>query len=75
MYIVERLLILFPPPAFDFLRRDASHYKIYDFLTHKAIKQYIIGLNSVKMCCSNQRLPFGITKNVKSSKIFFFLLF
>ena len=24
VYIVERLLILFPPPAFDFLPRDAS---------------------------------------------------
>ena len=52
-----------------------SCYKIYDFFPYKTIKQYIIGLNNVKMCCSNQRLPFGTSKSVKSSKIFFLLFF
>ena len=77
VYKVERLLILFPPPCFWFSspRRVALHYKINDILPPKQKKQYVIGLNSVKMCCSNQILPFGTTKSVKSSKIFFFLLF
>ena len=39
------------------------------------IFEHIIGSNSVKMCCSNRRLPFGTTKSVKSSKNFFFSLF
>ena len=41
----------------------------------KAMKQYILDLNCVKLCCSNCILPFGTTKSVKSSKIFFFLFF
>ena len=59
--------------AFDFIpplclwfsspRRVASRYKIFDFLPLKAIKQYILGLNSVKLCCSNCILPFGTTKS------------
>ena len=42
VYIIESLLI--PPPAFDFLPRDA--FKIYDFFPHIAIKQCSLGLNS-----------------------------
>ena len=72
MYKIEWHLILFPP-AFDFLPRVASRYKIFDFFTLKAIKQYILGFNSVKLCCSNYILPFGTAKSVKSSKNFFFL--
>ena len=41
------------------------------FFPFKAIKQYILGLNSVKLCCSNCVLPFGTTKSVKSSINFF----
>ena len=60
VYIIERLLILFPPwPCL--------------FLPLEAIKQYIIGLNSVELCGSNQILSFGTTKRVKSSKKFFSL--
>ena len=60
VYIIEGLLILFPPCLwFSSPRRIASRYKIND---------YIICSNIVKMCCSNQRLPFGTTKSVKSSK-------
>ena len=44
---IEWHLILFPP-AFDFLPRNASLYKIFDFFTLKAIKQNILGFNSVK---------------------------
>ena len=76
VYIIERLLILFPPcPWFSSPRHVALRYKIYEFLLHKAIEQYIIGLNSVKMCCSNERLPFGTIKSIKSSKKISFLLF
>ena len=66
-----------PPPAFDFLPRDASRrvLKSLIFFTLKAIKQYILGSNSVKLCCSSYILPFGTAKSVKSSKIFFFLFF
>ena len=66
-----------PPPAFDFLPRDTLRRvtKSLFFLTLKAIKQYILGFNSVKLCCSNYILPFGTAKSVKSSKIFFFLFF
>ena len=67
----------YSPPAFDFLPRDASRRvtKSLVFLTLKPIKQYILGFNSVKLCCSNYILPFGTAKSVKSSKIFFFLFF
>ena len=77
VYIVERLLILFPPPClwFSSPRRVASRYKIFVFLPLKAIKQYILGLNSVKLSCSNCILPFGTTKSVRSPKIFFFHFF
>ena len=77
VYIVERLLILFPPPClwFSSPRCVASRYKIFVFLPLKAIKQYILGLNSGKLSCSNCILPFSTTKNVRSSKIFFFLFF
>ena len=66
-----------PPPAFDFLPRDALRLvtKSLIFFTLKAIQQYILGFNSVKLCCSNYILPFGTAKSVKSSKIFFFLFF
>ena len=66
-----------PPPAFDFLPRDASRRvtKSLVFLTLKPIKQYILGFNSVKLCCSNYILPFGTAKSVKSSKLSFFLFF
>ena len=64
-----------PPPAFDFLPRVASRYKIFDFFTLKAIKQYILGFNSVKLCCGNYILPIGTAKSVKSSKNSFFLFF
>ena len=40
-----------------------------------AIKQYILGLNSVKLCCSIYILPFSTIKSVKTSKFFFFLFF
>ena len=58
------------PPCFWFssLWHDALRYKIYDFLPYRAMKQYIIGLNSVKLCCSNWISTFGTTKSVKSSK-------
>ena len=55
--------------------RVATHEKIYDFLPHKAIKQYIFGLNSIEICCSDQILPFGTIKRIKSSKISFFFFF
>ena len=66
-----------PPPAFDFLPRDASRRvtKSLVFLTLKPIKQYILGFNSVKLCCGNYILPFGTAKSVKSSKLSFFLFF
>ena len=38
VYIIESFLILLPPP-FDFLPRNVSRFKIYDFLPQKAIKQ------------------------------------
>ena len=39
VYIIEQLLILFPPPAFDLLPRDATyHVTKSDFLPHKAIQ-------------------------------------
>ena len=77
MYKVEWHLILFPPPCiwFSSPRRVASRYKIFYFFTLKAIIQYILGFNSVKLCCSNYILPFGTAKTVKSSKNFFFLFF
>ena len=65
----------YSPPAFDFLPRVASRYKIFDFFTLKAIKQYILGFNSVKLCCGNYILPIGTAKSVKSSKNSFFLFF
>ena len=50
MYIIEWLDFISPAPppliSFPVTRRVAL--KIYDFLPHKAKKQYIIGLNSVK---------------------------
>ena len=66
----------YSPPClwFSSPRYVALRYKINDFLPHKAIKQYVIGLNSVKMYCTNQILPFGTTKSVKSTKICFFHL-
>ena len=66
-----------PPPAFDFLPRDASRRvtKSLVFLTLKAIKQYILGFNSVKLCCSIYIFSFGTAKSVKSLKNFFFLFF
>ena len=68
---------LIPPPAFDFLPRDALRRVTKSLISFnlKAIKQYILGFNSVKLCCSNYILPFGTAKSVKSSKIFFFLFF
>ena len=45
----------------------------FDFIPHKAIKQYIIGFKNVKLCWSNQILPLGTTKSVKSSKKFYIL--
>ena len=67
----------YSPPAFDFLPRDASRRvtKSLVFLTLKPIKQYILGFNSVKLCCGNYILPFGTAKSVKSSKLSFFLFF
>ena len=55
-----------PPPAFDFLPRDASRRvtKSLVFLTLKPIKQYILGFNSVKLCCGNYILPIGTAKSV-----------
>ena len=76
VYIVARLLINFPPCLwFPSPRRIASRYKIFDLLPLKAIKQYILGLDSVKLCCSICILPFSTTKSVKTSKFFFFLFF
>ena len=40
------------------------------FSSHKAIKQYILGLNNVKLCCTNQNWPFGTTKSVLNLKNF-----
>ena len=61
-------MTLFPPPTFDFLPRVASLWKIFDLFPQKAIKQYIIRLNSGKLCCSNQISPFGTVQSVKFSK-------
>ena len=52
-----------------------SLYKIFDFHPGKAIEQYILGLKSGKLCCSNYILPFGTTKSVKSSKNFLIFFF
>ena len=73
--LLSRFWFFFPCLWFSSLRRVALHYKIYDFPPHKAKKQYIIGLNSVKMCCSDQILPFGTIKSIKSSKNFLFSSF
>ena len=44
----------FPPlPLISFLRRVASRCKVYDFLPHKAVIPYVLGLNSIKLCCTN----------------------
>ena len=63
----------YSPPCiwFSSPQHVALRYKIFDFLPQKAIKQYVIDLNSVKLCCSNQISPFGTAKSVKSFKKFF----
>ena len=61
VYIVERLLILFPPCLWF----SSPLYKI----------KFSSPLNGVKLYCSNCILPFSTTKSVRSSKIFFFLFF
>ena len=45
---------------------------MYDFIPHKAKRQYDLILYIVRMCCGNQILPFGTAKSTKSSKISFF---
>ena len=73
IFLIEWLSIFSPSFLwFSSPQHVASRYKIYDFLPHKAINQYIIGLNSVRLCCSNQIIPFGTTKSVKSTFFFFF---
>ena len=66
----------FPPSLwFSSPRCIASHYKIYDFLPSKAIKQCIWGLNSVKLCLFNQSWWFGTAKSYIFPKFSFFLCF
>ena len=45
------------------------------FSSPKSYKTVGLGLNSVKLSCSNCILPFDTSKSVRSSKIFFFLFF
>ena len=69
VYTIEWLLILFPSPPLIFFHatRYIALYNLW-FSSQKAIIQYNIGLNSVKLCRSNTILPFGTTNSAKFKK-------